>query len=76
VPGRASPTRSIRRANWSRTNLPVAHQARAGAIVSSVPRYLDVDRDQLRIAHVRRARREEIPVTCDEQLVVEYYAAR
>jgi small subunit ribosomal protein S4 len=40
----------------------------------AVRRYLDVRRDQLAVQVVRAARREEVPVTCDEQLVIEYYA--
>lgn len=40
----------------------------------SPPSYLDVDRVALRCLLKRRARRSEIPVICNEQLVVEYYA--
>jgi small subunit ribosomal protein S4 len=57
-------------------NLPIALEAKAGAILSTTPRYLEVNREQLSVMHLRPANREEIPVTCDEQLVVEYYAQR
>jgi small subunit ribosomal protein S4 len=40
----------------------------------STPPYLQVDVDRRVVTHVRRPRRSEIPVVCDEQLVVEYYA--
>jgi hypothetical protein len=33
-----------------------------------------VRRDSLAARVLRDARREEVPVTCDEQLVIEYYA--
>lgn len=56
--------------------LPIAVEARAGTILASTPRYLEVDRERLSVVHLRAANRDEIPVTVDEQLVVEYYAAR
>ena len=40
----------------------------------SPPAYLQVDRKALTCVLIRRARRSEIPVICNEQLVVEYYA--
>ncbi|MBL7495570.1 30S ribosomal protein S4 [Frankia sp. CNm7] len=40
----------------------------------SPPPYLEVDRQALLAVLARRPSRPEIPVTCDEQLVVEYYA--
>lgn len=51
--------------------------AAAGAhrdVLPNVPGYLDVSLEKLRAELVRRPRREEVPVTCDVQLVVEYYA--
>jgi small subunit ribosomal protein S4 len=54
--------------------LPVAREAQEGTITASTPPYLQVDRDRLAVLHLRPARRAEIPVVCDEQLVVEYYA--
>jgi small subunit ribosomal protein S4 len=41
-----------------------------------VPAYLDVQLDKLHATLVRRPKRSEVPVTCEVQLVVEYYAAR
>ena len=38
--------------------------------------YLEVALDKLPARLVRRPKRAEVPVTCDVQLVVEYYAAR
>jgi len=37
---------------------------------------LDVEIDKLQAVLTRRPKRDEVPVTCDVQLVVEYYAAR
>ncbi len=51
--------------------------AAAGAhrdVLPNVPGYLDVSLEKLRAELVRRPKREEVPVTCDVQLVVEYYA--
>ncbi len=48
--------------------------AAAGAHAETVPPYLDVRHDALAAQLVRRPERAEIPVVCDEQLVVEYYS--
>lgn len=51
--------------------------AAAGAhrdVLPNVPAYLDVDVARLRAELVRRPKRAEIPVTCNEQFVVEYYS--
>jgi small subunit ribosomal protein S4 len=53
--------------------MPVFLAAREEPAVA-VPAYLEVRRDLLAARLVRDARRHEVPVTCDEQLVVEYYA--
>jgi small subunit ribosomal protein S4 len=45
-------------------------------VLPAVPGYLDVELDRLRARLVRRPKRAEVPITCDVQLVVEYYAAR
>lgn len=45
-------------------------------VLPPVPGYLDVKLDTLQATLVRRPKRAEVPVTCDVQLVVEYYAAR
>ncbi len=51
--------------------------AAAGAhrdVLPNVPAYLDVDITKLRAELVRRPKRAEVPVTCNEQFVVEYYS--
>jgi small subunit ribosomal protein S4 len=45
-------------------------------VLPPVPEYLDVKLDKLQARLVRRPKRSEVPVTCEVQLVVEYYAAR
>ena len=45
-------------------------------VLPNVPGYLEVELDKLHATLVRRPKRAEVPVTCDVQLVVEYYAAR
>ncbi|GAA2173414.1 30S ribosomal protein S4 [Agrococcus versicolor] len=45
-------------------------------VLPPVPPYLDVTLDRLQARLVRRPKRAEVPVVCDVQLVVEYYAAR
>jgi small subunit ribosomal protein S4 len=53
--------------------------AAAGAhldVLPKIPAYLEVEIDKLQSRLVRRPKRAEVPVTCEVQLVVEYYAAR
>ncbi|MEI5582957.1 30S ribosomal protein S4 [Agromyces sp. CCNWLW213] len=45
-------------------------------VLPKVPGYLEVELDKLQAKLARRPKRVEVPVTCDVQLVVEYYAAR
>lgn len=45
-------------------------------VLPPVPGYLDVEIDKLQATLTRRPKRAEVPVTCEVQLVVEYYAAR
>jgi small subunit ribosomal protein S4 len=45
-------------------------------VLPPVPAYLSVDLAKLHATLVRRPKRAEVPVTCEVQLVVEYYAAR
>jgi small subunit ribosomal protein S4 len=45
-------------------------------VLPPVPGYLEVELDKLQSRLVRRPKRAEVPVVCDVQLVVEYYAAR
>jgi len=53
--------------------------AAAGAhadVLPKVPAYLEVELDKLQARLIRRPKRAEVPITCEVQLVVEYYAAR
>lgn len=53
--------------------------AAAGGHVDLLPKtpgYLEVELDKLQVRLTRRPKRAEVPVTCEVQLVVEYYAAR
>ena len=45
-------------------------------VLPKVPGYLEVEIDKLHATLLRRPLRAEVPVTCEVQLVVEYYAAR
>lgn len=45
-------------------------------VLPKVPAYLEVELATLQSRLVRRPKRAEVPVTCEVQLVVEYYAAR
>src|SRR3954454_23024234 len=46
------------------------------SVLPPVPGYIEVELDKLQARLVRRPKRAEVPVVCDVQLVVEYYAAR
>lgn len=54
----------------------VAAEGAHAELLPSVPGYLDVELEKLEATLVRRPKREEVPITCDVQLVIEYYAAR
>jgi small subunit ribosomal protein S4 len=45
-------------------------------VLPPLPGYLEVQLDKLHVTLTRRPLRAEVPVTCEVQLVVEYYAAR
>jgi len=45
-------------------------------VLPTLPPYLEVEIDKLHATLLRRPKRAEVPVTCEVQLVVEYYAAR
>ena len=45
-------------------------------LLPKTPAYLDVELDKLQARLVERPKRAQVPVTCEVQLVVEYYAAR
>lgn len=55
-------------------DMPVFVAAREGANAETVPGYVEVLPTRLMARVVRDAQRDEIPVICDLQLVVEYYA--
>jgi small subunit ribosomal protein S4 len=57
----------------SRSKTPFVVAA-AGEHTGTVPPYLDVDLRALRARLVRLPARDEIPVICDERLVVEFYS--
>ena len=64
---------TVRERSRSKTLFEVA---RAGGFApeGETPRYLQVNRQALAFRLDREPNRKEIPVICDEQLVVEYYA--
>ena len=43
-------------------------------VLPEVPGYLKVELEKLRFELVRRPKRDEVPVTCEVQLVVEFYS--
>jgi small subunit ribosomal protein S4 len=60
----------------SQTTVPF-QVAAAGAhrdVLPAVPGYLDVQLEKLTAVLTRRPKRAEVPVTCEVQLVVEYYS--
>ena len=62
----------------SRSQVMVPFQAAAAGIhrdvLPAVPDYLKVDLEKLSATLVRRPKRDEVPVICDVQMVVEYYS--
>ncbi|UNX53250.1 30S ribosomal protein S4 [Georgenia sp. TF02-10] len=73
---RVKPGQVIQVKPRSQTMVPF-QVAAAGAhrdVLPNVPPYLDVQLERLRAELTRRPRRAEVPVTCNEQLVVEYYS--
>lgn len=56
--------------------LQVAAAGGHAEVLPPVPGYLNVELDKLEARLDRRPKRDEVPITCDVQLVVEYYAAR
>jgi ribosomal protein S4 len=60
----------------SQTTVPF-QVAAAGAhrdVLPTLPGYLDVQLEKLTAMLTRKPKRSEVPVTCDVQMVVEYYA--
>lgn len=58
----------------SETMAPFQVAAAGAHVLTNVPAYLDVKIDALQARLVRRPKRSEVPVICEEQLVVEFYA--
>lgn len=70
---RVRPGQVVSVAARSRDKLPFQIAA-AGEHAPVHPPYLDVDQSALTARLTRPPERDEIPVTCEEQLVVEFYA--
>ncbi len=73
---RVKPGQTIQVKPKSQTMTPF-QVAAAGAhrdVLPPVPGYLDVQIEKLTALLTRRPKRAEVPVTCEVQLVVEYYA--
>jgi small subunit ribosomal protein S4 len=70
---RVRPGQVVEVAERSKAKTPFMIAA-TGAYAAEHPPYLQVDRDALRAGLIRPPTRPEIPVICNEQLVVEYYA--
>ena len=56
--------------------LQVAAAGGHAEVLPNVPGYIEVELDKLQARLVRRPKRAEVPVTCEVQLVVEYYSGR
>jgi small subunit ribosomal protein S4 len=54
----------------------VAAEGGHAEVLPDVPGYLEVELDKLQAKLLRRPKRAEVPVTCEEQLVVEFYSGR
>lgn len=73
---RVKPGQTIQVKPRSQTTTPfeIAAQGIHRDVLPAVPGYLEVDLERLRSTLVRLPQREEIPVVCEDQLVVEYYS--
>jgi small subunit ribosomal protein S4 len=69
---RVQPYDVVAIAERSRAKAPF--QVAASGAHATPPAYLEVSLADLRCTVARRPRREEVPVVCEEQLVVEYYS--
>jgi small subunit ribosomal protein S4 len=70
---RVRPGDVIRVAPGSRDKAPFLVAA-TGAHAATAPPYLDVDIESLEARLVRQPARDEIPVDCNERLVIEFYS--
>ncbi len=73
---RVKPGQVIQVKPKSQTTVPfeIAAEGAHRDVLPPVPSYLDVELERLRATLVRRPERVEVPVVCDDQLVVEYYS--
>ncbi|MGC9667667.1 30S ribosomal protein S4 [Planosporangium sp. 12N6] len=72
---RVRPGQTVRAREAARDKPPlVLAAAGANAPAGPVPPYLDVRLPELTATLIREPKRSEVPVICNEQLVVEYYA--
>ncbi|MDO5729104.1 MAG: 30S ribosomal protein S4 [Actinomycetaceae bacterium] len=73
---RVKPGQTIQVKPKSQTTVPfeIAASGVHRDVLPPVPAYLEVDLERLRSTLLRRPERPEVPVTCDDQLVVEYYS--
>ncbi|GAB7190255.1 30S ribosomal protein S4 [Kineococcus sp. NUM-3379] len=71
---RVVPGQVVEIAPRSRTKTPFIVAAEGGWSDNEIPGWLDVKRQELSATILAQPVREQIPVTCDEQLVVEYYS--
>ena len=71
---RVVPGQVVEVAPRSKTKTPFIVASEGGWADNEIPGWLDVKRDELSSTILALPVREQIPVTCDEQLVVEYYS--
>ncbi len=73
---RVKPGQVIQVKPKSQTTVPfqIAAAGSHQEVLPDVPGYLDVELSNLKSTLVRRPKRDEVPVTCDVQMVVEYYS--
>lgn len=69
-------TIGVKQRSEGREPFQVAAAGGHAEVLPKVPGYLSVNLDTLTARLERRPKRAEVPVTCEVQLVVEYYAAR
>lgn len=67
-------TIQIKPRSQSMDQFQIAAEGGNSDVYASTPAYLDVDLAELKAKLVSRPKRAEVPVTCDVQMVVEYYA--
>ena len=73
---RVKPGQTIQVRPKSQVKVPfqIAATGEHAKVLPPVPDYLSVEIEKLSATLVRRPKRDEVPVTCDVQMVVEYYS--